>query len=422
MRLLPLLALASLSLAAPSRSGYRTSNYNAESWDKYAEVDSTAQPPSQQSAPRSDVKYAAIPEWFKKSNVGFAFAGSAALLPYYLGVAYALVDSSAIIRGVTPIGGLSGGAITGSLIHSMLDFDTLYTAISDIVKACNDQNPARPCMQAVYPTLLTQFAKLFPDDIHTKTINKNILRVVVTLVDERAPGMNVSRPMVISRVRSKEAMLRSLGATSYIPCFSGPYPYTLFEGLPVIDGGYSAKYEHLCPEGTEICIKIGSYYIGPHTLNFAGDSDRECVANEMNPGAWPVRAVSNPWRSAADLSPTAQMEKWNPNNVTVPFTKYGFLPQTCASPQEGFGNPGVGDIPFAKPGQANIFPGKYPQNPIPYTCKQWQDLSFKPTEQDFVNMVKLGLQDVALWLEELSFVSGPGEGSAETTYSSSALF
>jgi hypothetical protein len=382
------------SLASATRP---TEKYSSSSISKYQQ-----QPPPD--APTTE--YAPIPEWFKKANVGFAFAGSAALFPYYLGVAYALVDSGAIIRGVTPIGGLSGGAVTGTLVHSMMDFEPLYKGMLGMMENCNQaEGDLPPCYQGVYRAMVSTFAKLLPDDIHLKTINKNILRVAVTLVDERAPGMNVSRPMVIGRVRSKEAMLRVLGASTYIPCVSGPHPYTLFEGLPVMDGGYSAKYPHLCPEGTDICIKVGSFYIGPHTLNFGGDNDRDCVANEVNPGAWPVRAVSNPWRSAADLASTALDEEWDPRNITVPFAKYGFLPQSCSAPE-------IANVPFAKPGQANIYPGKYPQNPIPYTCKQWQDLSFHPTANDFANMVKLGTRDVALWLQELALVAAPASGAA----------
>jgi hypothetical protein len=358
--------------------------------------------------PTGEQNYPPIPEWFTKANIGFAFAGSGSLLPYYLGVAYVLVDSGAIQRGVTPIGGLSGGALTGSLIHSMLDFDTLYNGMFGMVEACYNDNPKLPCYQTLYPHIVGSLDKIFPADIHERTINKNILRVAVSLLDARQPGFNNSVPMIVGRVKSKETMLRLLGSTTYIPCASGPSPYTLFEGMPVMDGGFTAKYEHLCPEGVDICIKVGTYYIGPHTLTFGGDQDHDCVKNEVNPGAWPTRAVSHPFRSKQDLSLTKDAEAWNPKNLSAPFTKFGFLPQGCES---------ANNIPYAKPGQANIYPGKYPQNPIPYTCKNWQDLSFAPTPQDFANMVKLGMQDARLWLEELANVEGPSQQDGQTVYS-----
>jgi hypothetical protein len=40
-------------------------------------------------------------------------------------------------------------------------------------------------------------------------------------------------------------VMSALLATSYLSCFSGPTPYTIFRNQPVMDGGYSTGFAQL---------------------------------------------------------------------------------------------------------------------------------------------------------------------------------
>ncbi len=46
-------------------------------------------------------------------------------------------------------------------------------------------------------------------------------------------------------------------------------PFVDFRGMPVMDGGYSANFDQICPPGVEVCIKISAYFTGPN--NPTGD-------------------------------------------------------------------------------------------------------------------------------------------------------
>jgi hypothetical protein len=319
------------------------------------------------------------------AEYGVAFAGSAFLLPYYVGVATVMLKEAFIVPGHTRMGGLSGGAVTSAFCHGGKTIEEFETTILGYVEHCIELNYTSPCYQQMYQALMEKLPVDLPD-LHSY-VNRNLIRVAVSELDSNRPML--SSPMVYTHVSNKKEFFDVLGASTYLSCHSGDTPYVMLNGKPVIDGGYSATFKELCPPSIP-CVKISSYYVGEYTT-------------EREPGLWDCVPMLGPLgesvvRPAAILNnksakPIAIPEPMlKTTSIPIPFEPVGKLPSSCIEA------PPMAD--FTRPGPADIYPGQYLENPIPYSCGHWQQLSMYPTRSSLPIMVQLGRKDAEIWLQQ----------------------
>lgn len=109
--------------------------------------------------------------------------------------------------------------------------------------------------------ILKKFYEYYPDE---EDIDFQTVRIAFAQLDASKTSLNNSATWIVDHFSSLRDVASALTCTSYIPCMTGPTTYNLFRNQPVIDGGYSAGLEDLCPGGnTQNCIKLSSYHVHP---------------------------------------------------------------------------------------------------------------------------------------------------------------
>ncbi|KAL4519597.1 hypothetical protein Ndes2437A_g07783 [Nannochloris sp. 'desiccata'] len=224
------------------------------------------------------------PIWRPK-DLGFATAGSALAPFYYYGVMETLISSKILNQKTAPVGGLSGGAVVslavcGGVAPTLMQ-NASALAISQCLTSLNKTTQSIPC-QGELTTLVVSLTQIaFPLN-STKFQKKCAVRIRIAMTKLNASDATTSSlsPYVRTKFVGTE-LYDAVAATAMIPCMSTCKPYTLFKGIPVVDGGFSATFKELCPPNVKRCITTQEYYPGKYVKAGGG----ECLKNGNDPVA-----------------------------------------------------------------------------------------------------------------------------------------
>jgi hypothetical protein len=173
-----------------------------------------------------------------------SFNGSGFLIFFYVGVLAALERAGVIVQGVTPIGGVSGGAIAAAAFHSGMSPEQRLAATTALNARCR---PSNGCPGRLGPALREELDRFFPADSYLRaappatTIFVSRVKGNATAVAAARPGA-LLLPAVPATIRydNQSIFLDGVAASSYIPKWSGPARFVVYDGEAVYDGGPAA--------------------------------------------------------------------------------------------------------------------------------------------------------------------------------------
>ncbi|KAH7623394.1 hypothetical protein NADE_002583 [Nannochloris sp. 'desiccata'] len=309
------------------------------------------------------------PIWRPK-DLGFATAGSALAPFYYYGVMETLISSKILNQKTAPVGGLSGGAVVslavcGGVAPTLMQ-NASALAISQCLTSWNKTTQSIPC-QGELTTLVVSLTQIvFP--LNSTKFQKKCagrIRIAMTKLNASDATMSSLSPYVRTKFVGTE-LYDAVAATAMIPCMSTCKPYTLFKGIPVVDGGFSATFKELCPPNVKRCITTQEYYPGKYVKAGGG----ECLKNGNDPVA-----------SGGEYECTMSV----PSGFK--FAPRGNLLTSCPT----------GSKYFQPPGFSDLYPGMHKENPLPYTCSEWQNFSYFPQDDSFQTQFDAGKKDAFIW-------------------------
>lgn len=131
---------------------------------------------------------------------------------YFVGV-LSVLRNLGIIDSNTKVAGSSGGSIAGALTCASVSDDVSIATVSALASACRGASSCRGTLSAVE---MAGLSGILPGDVHSRCSGS----LFVSVTEARAnPEADVER--VISSFDSKDSLVQSLLASSYIPGFSG---------------------------------------------------------------------------------------------------------------------------------------------------------------------------------------------------------
>jgi hypothetical protein len=282
-----------------------------------------------------------------------------------------LISNKILNPKTSHLGGLSGGAIVALAVCGGVDpkimQDASVVAVTACVNAWNKTTMVAPC-QGQLTDLLTKLAYTAfpPNSSNFKTDCARRIRIAMTKLNASDATMASATPYVETRFKTHQDIYGAVAATSMISCVSTCKPYTLFDSMPMIDGGYSATFKEMCPPNVKRCVKTQEYYPGKYVK--AGNGT--CLQNGNNP----VKAGSKTSCTVAVPS-------------SFKFAPKGNLPTKCPAGSEY----------FQPPGESDLYPGMHKENPLPFTCSEWQSFSYYPKISTFGTQFEAGKKDALLW-------------------------
>ena len=98
--------------------------------------------------------------------------------------------------------------------------------------------------------------------------------------------LGAASPWGISKFTTPADVVSAVSSSSFLPCWSAPIPFYVYENKPVIDGGFSTNFGHMCAAslngtapGTE-CVRVAaSGILGPYVK--AGNDDKSGRSCEL---------------------------------------------------------------------------------------------------------------------------------------------
>jgi hypothetical protein len=250
------------------------------------------------------------------------FNGSGFLIFFYVGVMAALERAGVLVQGVTPMGGVSGGAISAAAFHSGMTPEQRLVATTALNARCH---PSNGCPGFLGKALREELQRFFPADAYKKAAPP-ATTIFVSKIKGNATALASARPntLLLPAVPatisydSQALFLDGLAASSYVPKWSGASRFMVYRGEAVYDGGPTAGGRS-CPERPAGLAKNASYYcvriectVGPNaaSLNAARNANRTAAAAPSTAnGRRLLRAATNiATNSAAAKSPLAEEE------------------------------------------------------------------------------------------------------------------
>ncbi|KAL4424342.1 hypothetical protein ABPG75_001643 [Micractinium tetrahymenae] len=341
-----------------------------------------------------------------------ALQGSAMLITYYSGVMGALMEAGRVQPGVTPLRGISGGAWTATLTALGHSGAAQRDAWKRWVAACKERFGS--CRGHIQELSQVAFEELLPEDAAQRVSGK--VHIALAQLDSQQAHLNGSASWLVGRFSNKEDLKSALAATSYIPGFSGPAPFAVFRGQPVIDGGFANGFKQLCGHDSG-CLKVASWHVGSQA-NHSCDPSRcgafaatdHCIAparqepiptrlfqNEGPLEQWPLASLGRHCLAGTDAEGEAAVA-CNPEAAPLPLPD--FVPHSQVLP--------------------DIYPGKF--GPLPtldgeevLAC-EWQSwaMHLPPgRELEVMDLVfEQGWADGAAWARQQQHVSSQPHAQA----------
>lgn len=158
-----------------------------------------------------------------------SFAGCGFIGVYHIGAASCL-QTYAPFLFTGPLGGASAGAMAAAAIVGDVPLTDMAREVLAVVCKASEKvlGPFHPQF-SLNDALHEGLAKVLPDDIHLRATDR--LHISVTRLADR-------KNLIISQFESREHLIDTLLASSYVPLLSGWVPPRL-GGELVFDGGYT---------------------------------------------------------------------------------------------------------------------------------------------------------------------------------------
>jgi len=308
----------------------------------------------------------------------YAIAGSALLLPWYLGVMDVLVQEGVVDPTTTPGAGLSGGAITAMTtcagVTAKDQFDIWKKALVQCYDDWDIQSGSFPCNGELSEIVHNGLSTFLTNETN---VSDRCSHVGVAFTEVGSTFDNLTST-IVSNVSDDQVILTDLVSSSFLSCSSMSKPYFVNNGRPTVDGGYSTSLDDLCG-GNKNCLRVQVYY--PNT------TDEGPVCTHQNTTD-PTVAVDLLTQCLAAAGGSLNMSAVGPPApLWANFTEIGDLPTTCPS----------GPASFMPPGEADIYPGKYV--PLNYTCFEWQCMAYIPYPDKLDDLYSLGQEEARAWVK-----------------------
>lgn len=160
-------------------------------------------------------------------------------------------------------------------------------------------------------------------------------------------------PWTVTNPTSIEELADLAAASSFLPCSMAGMAFTQLRGRPVLDGGFSAGYSHICPPHAIKCIEVSALTVGPNN---------------------PTNAPPNCSVAPTPFSFKTQPEVGKPSGPLqkkVPPRAQWKLPDTCTYDQQ-LGTILSPQLPsLTAPGEPDIYPG-FQYNRLERDPCEWQ--------------------------------------------------
>jgi len=201
-----------------------------------------------------------------------SFRSSGFLIFFFAGVLAALESAGVVAPGVTPMAGVSGGAIAAASFHAGMTPAQRLAAAAALNDKCR---PSSGCPGRLGAVLRAELERTFPADAHRTAGGPPIMSVYVSKVKGADPAAAAAsnpfsfwlpaEPRLVPRAATNAAFLDGIAASSYVPRWSGPGRYTTLNGEAVYDGGPTGG--GICPPAppggkSYFCLRVASA-VGP---------------------------------------------------------------------------------------------------------------------------------------------------------------
>ncbi|GBF87569.1 hypothetical protein Rsub_00280 [Raphidocelis subcapitata] len=196
------------------------------------------------------VVHPAVQAW-RSGTLDLGFSGSGFLLFYFLGVLQSLFDLG-IASHSTRMAGSSGGALTavgggcGGVAPAVLLRDLTATA-----EACR---AAEQCYHTLDAAVRARLDSTLPADAAARCSSRGF--VAVTRADPTGPD----EPLLLGeRYHNKSDVVAAAAASSFLPYWSAPSPFTTVRAFEAYDGGFTAPLPCPPPEGNSTYCAIAQF-------------------------------------------------------------------------------------------------------------------------------------------------------------------
>lgn len=213
----------------------------------------------------------------RHQRLGFGFSAGGLLFPYYVGVAYSLKESGALVPGVTPLAGASAGSLIAACVGTGLGREEVEAACLALADDCRtggtfgrlghvlrdflEENLPRDAHElargrvhvAVTPLAAAEVAAVAP----TRQARVSSEKLLHSLAEQAAsaatngrapPPASPSSPfknpfalspraLLVSDFTSREDLIEALLSSCHIPFWMTGKPTTRFRGGRAVDGG-----------------------------------------------------------------------------------------------------------------------------------------------------------------------------------------
>eukprot|EP00963_Diacronema_lutheri_P009093 scaffold810_cov355-Pavlova_lutheri.AAC.18 len=319
------------------------------------------------------------PERRTEENITLAVGldGSAFLSSYYFGVMASLEELGVIQPGHTIVSGSSAGALVALASCLRYPFEDAYQILRELARKCQDNwdrtKELLPCQGTLYREIRNTVDRIIGNEPLAYQRCSGKLRTFILALNPKTRGQTRSTHMEISDYKSNEDLADAVGAATFVPCWSACQPYVLFRSMPIIDGAFQMPQGKFCPEGVFECIRVRVNQPGDYTQN----PGRPCNFAASQVGSLLENGVRNLgcFGSSRD----------------APFQKQGLLPQHCPY------------FPLRVPTvmrNADIYPGKYVENPLATTCYQHQRGLLFPDLENIDALFQQGKMDARIWVSK----------------------
>ncbi|KAI8473192.1 MAG: hypothetical protein J3K34DRAFT_519202 [Monoraphidium minutum] len=308
----------------------------------------------------------------QQGTLGVGFSGSGFLLFYFFGVLSHLLDAG-VVSQRTPMAGSSGGAITalaaGCCGRQPSD---LFDDMAATAEACRRE---RQCYHTLDAAVRRQLSETLPTDVAARCGGTGF--VAVTRVAADGPDL----PVVLGRdYIDRNDVIEAAAASSFLPFWSSPAPFTAVRGFDAYDGGFTSPLP--CPPAAVTNVTY-------------------CIRIQAQPYGTPPSGITEqarPQHCCTALIPQAMAQ-------FRALARFGAGNATDGAPA-----PELDPQPAPLPPYVDIAPGKPGLSPLPFEPAIWSSFQITALPNASVARViyDLGAADAEAWARDTGLAAAAG--------------
>ena len=319
-------------------------------------------------------------------------SGGGFLIPFLLGVLNMLYVELEILNHATPVAGASSGAIAATAAGGLVPMRALRDAVARVSDECRARGG---CYGSLDTKVLETAISLLPPDAARVARRRGNTYFAVSYP---APaGGAPAEQRLVRDFRSTADMVAAIGASTYIPLFSGPRVTTGFRGARVYDGSLSHKDEAgiPCPPGVEMCLRISAQ---PRGGSLAASILEGVTSGSPDDAAASVGLIANAVAGLpAALAST--VGAYASGDVLGAVSELGQFRQLVATLN------GDDNTPHWP---ADIWPGR--RHPLPVGANKWAGGMLSPADAGLRQaMFDLGRAEALSWAQDMGFPAARGK-------------